>query len=283
MEKLSTKFKSTVPSKYINFNIRGAYFSTSMSNLVKGAEQTYFSVLARGQFKIDVDPTDGAIFIDRSTFWVPGGVEPHFGRLGQPEHHVGSLSRDCAGRGGFYQVHSLLKLLAPPPPQFSTVFKGPQVSFSSNNTVATRWVEADGDSSIVSSSTPLVIPDNTEFVEKIIKLVSISNGSRLSAGLAPSTLLSDQFTSSTTCGYHCDVRLDLWGKGIDNGNGGVHFKVGRFKEKSIVKLRLHRDKSVSIVVDGEDLGVAFHDVETSEPLYLVVEMYHVGFCMEFLS
>jgi hypothetical protein len=48
----------------------------------------------------------------------------------------------------FYQVHSFLKLFTPP--QFNTVFKGPLVSFSSNNTLVTRVAET-GDSRFVMS------------------------------------------------------------------------------------------------------------------------------------
>jgi hypothetical protein len=40
--------------------------------------------------------------------------------------------------------------------------------------------------------------------------------------------------------------------------------------------------SVSIVLNGEDLGVAFRDFNTAEPLYLVVGIWCKGDCVEMM-
>jgi hypothetical protein len=284
METLATKFKSTVPTKYIKFNVRGTPFSTATSNMLKSAEKTYFSVLAEGQFKIEVDPADGAIFIDRSVRGFQFIWDYLMGDLVSLDT-MSELEREIVREeADFYQVHSLLKLLAPPSPKFSTEFDGPQVFFSSNNTVVLRVAETDADgadASYVISSTPFEIPDNADFAEMKIKLVSAAGRFVLTFGLAPAKLLSDDDLFIDNCGYHCASNLYLYGESIETDDG-VKFNDGRIYQNSILQLRLHRNKTVSIVVDGEDLGVAFRDVNTAEPLYLVVQLACAGDCVELL-
>jgi hypothetical protein len=100
-------------------------------------------------------------------------------------------------------------------------------------------------------------------------------------GLAPAAFLSDDDLTVNTCGFHCAEDLELYGES-GGTDVGVPFTDGEIKRGSVVQLRLHRDKTFSIVVDGEDLGVAFRNVNTLEPLYLMVGMWSVGDCVELL-
>jgi hypothetical protein len=278
METLSTKFKSTVPPKVIKFNVRGTPFSTSTANLLKGVEQTYFSVLAKGQFKIELDKDD-AMYIDRSPFgfqvvwnYILGDVV-NLDTLSEAEREIVGEEAD------FYQVQSLLRILTPLP-QFNTVFRGAQMSFSSNNTVAMRLAMTDNTKpSYVMSAPPFVIAERADFAVKKIKLVASPVRSVVAFGLAPAKLMSDLTLSTGNCGYWCSSHLRLYGEIVENG---VIFQEGTVKQNSVLQLRLHRDKSVSIVLDGEDLGVAFRDVKTEEPLYLVATMENKGDCVELL-
>jgi hypothetical protein len=157
------------------------------------------------------------------------------------------------------------------------------VSISSKNTVVKRVAESNeqaDDPSYVMSSTPFEIGGTADFAEKKIKLVTRGGRFALTFGLAPAKMLSDPLLTTNNCGYHCTYNLKLRGESIENGE--VPFKDGQMHEKSILQLRLHRDKTVSFVLDGVDLGVAFRDVNTAEPLYLVVAMWSKGDCVEFL-
>jgi hypothetical protein len=244
---------------------------------LEGVEQTYFSVLAKGQFKIQVDK-DGAIFIDRSTF----GFQVVWGHLLCDPVNLKAMSeaeREIVRvEAHFYQVHSLLKLLAPPP-QFNKSFNGPLVSFTSDNTVVTRVAEVGNHGSYVISSTPFEIPDNSSFAEKKFKMTFLV-GFSVFFGLAPAKLMTDPLLTVGNCGYHCSSDLYLWGESV--AYGGVPLFDGHVEQNSVIQLRLHHDKTVSIVLDGEDLGVAFRDVNTAEPLYLFVGMHHRGDCVELL-
>jgi hypothetical protein len=179
----------------------------------------------------------------------------------------------------FYQVQSLLKFLVPPP-QFNTVFKGSPVYFSSNNTVAKRSAEAGGTKpSYVMSSTPFLIPEHVDFAEKTIKLVSRITMFPLFFGLAPAKFMSDPLLHIENCGNHCNTNLFLYAESVKNG---VQFKYRSMNQDDVLQLRLHRDKTVSIVFNSEDLGVAFRDVSITEPLYVVARMRSRGDCVELL-
>jgi hypothetical protein len=133
------------------------------------------------------------------------------------------------------------------------------------------------------SSAPFVIGDHAEFAENKIRLVShVMGGVSLLFGLAPATFISDRIASLDSGhfnDYFCDESLGLV---VESAVNGVRFKDGNINEKSVVQFRLHRDKSISIVLDGPDLGVAFRNVKTAEPLYLVVSMLCGGDCVELL-
>jgi hypothetical protein len=147
--------------------------------------------------------------------------------------------------------------------------------------VATRGKGADRTTfSYVMCSTPFEIPVFADFAEMKIKQVSRVHAFTLSFGLAPAELMSDRSRENTNCGYHCTTNLTLYDESVENG---VRFNDGTIKQNSIVQIRLHRDQTVSIVLDGEDLGVAFRDVNTEEPLYLVVGMWCKGDCVELLG
>jgi hypothetical protein len=109
-------------------------------------------------------------------------------------------------------------------------------------------------------STPFVIPGHAEFSEMKIKQVSNWGRFGMSFGLAPARFLSDPLLSRDNCGNHCTTRLQVCGESVENG--GVRLKDGVIKENGVLQLRLHRDKTVSMVVDGEDLGVIFRNVNT---------------------
>jgi hypothetical protein len=247
-------------------------------------------VLARGQFKIEVDKDD-AIFIDRSAF----GFQVVWNYMLADSVNLDSLSQAdreiVREEADFYQVKSLLKLLTPPP-QFNTEFYGNAVSFTNNNTVA-RVTESDDDESVesddqatfsyVMSSIPFVIPEYADFAEKRIKLLASPGETAITFGLAPAKFLRDPLLSEDNWGYHCTAAFRLYGESVE-AEDGVKFSDGRSVEQnSILQLRLHRDKSISILLDGEDLGVAFRDVNTAEPLYLLVVMFCEGDCVELLS
>jgi hypothetical protein len=153
------------------------------------------------------------------------------------------------------------------------------VSFFSNNTVAMRGDEADDRISYVRSSTPFVISENADYAEKRIKLGSPLLRFTPTFGLAPAKLISNLAVTHETFGYHCSSALRLYGEGVENG---VQWKQRRMSKGSVVHLRLHRNRSVSIVLDGEDLGVAFRGVNVTEPLYLAVVMWCEGDCVELL-
>jgi hypothetical protein len=292
VDTLSTKFKSTVPDTTIRFSVRGTPFATSTSNLLEGAERTYFSVLAQGRFKIVLDK-DGAIFIDRSVFgfqvvwnYILGDVV-NLGTLSEAELEIVREEAD------FYQIHSLLKLLAPPLLQFSSDFVGPEVSFSSSNTVVTRVGETDdnnyGGTSYIMSSAPFVIPQDADFAEMRVKLLSPVGQFTVSFGLAPAYVMRNpDFFFGNCFGYHVTTHMELLGATVlvdDDFEeepvefNGFQFHDGFVGKDSVLQLRLHRNKTISYVLDGEDLGVAFRHV-TSEPLYLVVSMTCEGDCIE---
>jgi hypothetical protein len=130
------------------------------------------------------------------------------------------------------------------------------------------------------SSTPFEIPEHAGFAEKTIKQVSSWGRLGLCFGLAPAKFLSDPLTTCNNCGNHCATNLKLYGENLENG--GVRFKEGSIKEDSILQVRLHRDKTISFVLDGVDLGVAFREVNTAEPLFLVVAMWCAGDCVKLM-
>jgi hypothetical protein len=103
---------------------------------------------------------EGAIYIDRSVRGFQVVWDYMLGDLVNLEAMSESELVIVREEADFYQVHSLLKLLAPPPPQFSTDYTGPQVSFYNKNTVLTRVAETSTDNSYVMCTTLFVIPDN---------------------------------------------------------------------------------------------------------------------------
>jgi hypothetical protein len=237
-------------------------------------------VLAEGQFNFDVDAADSAIFIDCSVRGFQVSWDYMVGDLIGLDN-MSEVGREILCGKRPTSTRSIRCFLAPPP-QFSTKVYS-SVSFSTNNRVVTRMPKAkfeEDNSFYVMSSTPFVIPENADFVEKRIKLVSLVVGSILTFGLAPANLMSsDPFIGTDNCGYHCDTDMELTGENAENG---VQFREGSIEENSILHFRLHRDKTISIVLNGEDLGVAFRDVNTSELLYLVVKMSSGGDCVELL-
>jgi hypothetical protein len=93
--------------------------------------------------------------------------------------------------------------------------------------------------------------------------------------------MSDPLLSADECGYYCNTDMFLYGESFADDDY-VEFNEVQMLENGVLQLRLHRDKTVSIVLNGVDLGVAFRDVNTVEPLYMIVQLGGAGDCVELL-
>jgi hypothetical protein len=76
--------------------------------------------------------------------------------------------------------------------------------------------------------------------------------------------------------YVCDTYLQLSGESVVNG---ARFKEANIKQNSVLQLRLHRDKIVSIVLDGKTWALPFV-VSTQKNLssWLLRVNYNPMFC-----
>jgi hypothetical protein len=113
--KTKSKLEKSVmsPKQKITLNVGGEYFETTIETLTKTNEKTisYFRSLFSQQWKLEKDPKDGSIFIDRDGVLFRYILQ--YFRTGQVVINFDDalLRRDLLTEAEFYQIDSLVQLL----------------------------------------------------------------------------------------------------------------------------------------------------------------------------
>ncbi len=257
----------------ITFNVRGRYFSSLKQTLLQRAcpRSPYFETMLSGKFAMVVSPKDGAMFLDRNpdafkVVWNYLLDEPFsFERCSHGELQAIRVEAD------YFQVNGLVL-----PPMFSPQTKG-SVTFSEGGTVASR-VHASYKTCYIRSIDPFVLPSVGQFSEQRARILTQGKKWCLELGLAPDVLITDPSRVNANCGWFLTSRGTLIAQ---NGEAKKPYCSG-FKQGSVVAIRFHHDRSVSFLVDGVDQGVAYANVDVSQPLFLVVKLMNWGDMVQLL-